>query len=353
MRTFSFQNFHEFTPQNNFEVKVYDFCEKWRSNSQSFTFFTSGSTGEPKKIILAREQLENSAKQTISWLKLKENQVALLCISPEFIGGAMVLVRAMMAQMDLLLIEPQQDVTAELISCRQSIHLASFVPNQWKILLNSKIDLNSIFKNAVGVLIGGADLDLVTKNITHNCCQFPVYLTYGMTETVSHIAFQSIGIHPTNFLETLPFVKIRQTLDGKLCIASPSTWQKWIETEDLVEIIESNKFLIKGRANRIINSAGLKINPKALEEKLDVFFELHELQVNFFVAGVADDFFGEVVSIFVEGSQTFELNKLNDFLIQFFEKNKLPKRLYQLETFEKTPSGKIDQQKTIGKALTI
>lgn len=347
MRTISFQNFNNFLPQSSFEEKVQLFCSKWFSNATHFTFFTSGSTGIPKEIILSRKQLENSALQTINWLDLKPNQNALLCLPPDYIAGAMVLVRAMMAKMNLLLIEPSQDISKELGAIRVPIHLSSFVPNQWQLLLSASLSLNELFKESRGVLIGGSDVSLQIKKKTNQLCDFKVFLTYGMTETVSHVAFQSIGKEPTDYLKVLPSVSISQLAMGNLAISAPSTLFETVETQDLVEMIDQQSFRVVGRLNRMINSAGLKINPKEIEDKLVELFQKHHLVNDFFVAGFPDEFFGEVVSIFVEGKFFLSLNDINNYLIQFIEKNKLPKKLIAVDQFSRTSSQKIDYLKTI------
>lgn len=350
MRTISFENLDKFIPQSPFEEKVAVFSKNWFSLTQTFSFNTSGSTGVPKSIELSRKQMEASANQTIEWLGLKQGQRALLCLSPDYIAGAMVLVRAFLAKMDVVLLEPAQDLVNHFIANNTSIHLASFVPNQWKLLLESPIDLNSSFQNASGVLIGGADLDLKSKWLTQEKCQFPVFLTYGMTETVSHIAFQALAPIPTDYLQTLPEVKI-EALDGCLSISSPSTLFEKVQTQDLVEILDQTRFRIMGRANRIINAAGFKINPTEIEALIAHYLMENQLNFPFFVAGVADSFYGEKVALFVETTQFIELNAINKYLLQLIDKKKLPKQLFVLPSFVYTSTGKINPQQTIALAL--
>ncbi len=349
MRSISFQNLNNFIPQTVFEEKVLQFSQKWYNGTSDFRFFTSGSTGQPKEIILSREQLEISANQTINWLKLKVNDTVLINLPPDYIAGAMLLVRAFVAKMNIVLIEPAQDLSKSIQQIDQSIHLVSFVPNQWKIILKDLDDfsLNKIFQNAKGVLIGGANLDSYTKSLTNKRCHFPVFLTYGMTETVSHIAYQVISQEPTEYLQTLPGVEISKSTKGNLNISAPNTLYQSIETQDLVEIISPQTFKIVGRSNRIINSSGLKINPVEIEQILLAFFTSNHIFNDFFVAGIPDDFFGELVCIFVEGKIAFDLNQINSFLEKQIPKNKLPKRLVIVGHFNKTSSGKIDQIKTI------
>ncbi len=350
MRTISFENLDKFTPQSPFEEKVAIFCKNWFAQTQTFTFNTSGSTGVPKPIELSRKQLENAANQTIEWLNLKPNQLAFLCLSPDYIAGAMVLVRACMAQMDLVLVEPAQNLQSFFETNTADIHLASFVPNQWKCLLESSIDLNASFKNARGVLVGGADLDLKSRKRTLEKCQFPVYLTYGMTETVSHVAFQSLAPKASDFLETLPKVKI-EVNEGCLCVSAPSTLFEKVQTQDLVEYIDEKHFRLLGRANRIINAAGYKINPTEVEAQVAKYLFEKELNVSFFVASIPDSFYGEAVGLFIETEELIQLDDVNKYLIQFIDKKKLPKQLFVLPSFIYTQTGKINSIETLALAL--
>ena len=88
------------------ELLIIDFCRKWLSGEQNFTLQTSGSTGTPKQITLTRKQMEASAKATISYLPLNKTQRVLICISPEYIGGIMMLVRCLVADMLMIVVTP-------------------------------------------------------------------------------------------------------------------------------------------------------------------------------------------------------------------------------------------------------
>ena len=171
--------------ETEFEQQVFAFCQAWRTGQTEFTFHTSGSTGEPKPIVISRERLYVSAKMTGDWLKLEKGDAALLSLSPLYIAGAMVLIRALVHDLSLILVEPCQNPLSQIPPT--DIHLASFVPTQWATMLDSGIQFSDYFKQAKGVLLGGAPLpDSLRKDYG-----FPVYETYGMTETVSHIAYRT------------------------------------------------------------------------------------------------------------------------------------------------------------------
>ena len=315
--------------ESEFEQLVFDFCQLWKSGGQEFLFHSSGSTGEPKPIYLSREQLYFSATMTGDWLHLEKGDVALLSLSPSYIAGAMVLVRALVHDLSLILVEPCQNPLLQIPST--PIHLASFVPTQWSTLLDSGIDLNSYFKEAKGILLGGAAIsDLLRKDYG-----FPVYETYGMTETVSHIAFRTW--EQTEF-QILHGVQIAQNEENCLLICAPMTENKWIETRDVVELTSPGKFKLFGRLDRVINTGGIKVQPEKIEQAYRSICNLP-----LFVAGIPDEFWVQKVVLFVESEEMPVLPSLDHLLVS----HEVPKEIVCLPSFIKTASDKIDALKTV------
>ena len=317
--------------ESEFEQQVFEFCQLWRSGAKSFLFHSSGSTGDPKPIHLSREQLYSSAKMTGEWLNLQKGDVALLSLSPSYIAGAMVLVRALVHDLTVLLVEPCQNPLLQIPPI--SIHLASFVPTQWSTILDSDVDLNVYFKAAKGVLLGGATVpDSLRRDFG-----FPVYETYGMTETVSHIAFRTWN-QPE--FQILPGVQIAQNEENCLLICAPMTENRWIETRDVVEIIEPGRFKLTGRLDRIINSGGVKIQPEKIEEVYQSIIE-----APLFAAGIPDEFWGQKVVLFIEASQMplYDEKSVQERLNSY----EVPKQVVCLPSFIKTPTAKIDTLKTV------
>ena len=331
-----------FIPNTRFEQEVFDFCFEWNQGKAEFLFHTSGSTGIPKQIQISRQQLIYSAEMTGLWLDLKPNDVALLSLPVHYIAGAMVLVRALVLNLKVLLVEPVQNPLVNLPHLK--IHVASFVPTQWKTILSSNSPFSDLFSEAKGILIGGSS---VTKSLEQLSLQtkLPVFHTYGMTETVSHIAFRTFE---NDYFEVFPEVEIKVNSTDCLCIKSPVTMNKWLETHDLTLLSSKSHFKIIGRKDRIINSGGRKIIPEKIEELCIQFFSSLGIEIALFMVGLPDDFWGEKTCLLIE-SESIQNHEFS--LIQFLKMNledwEIPKEFIYLKSFKKTPSGKIDRLKTV------
>ncbi len=315
--------------ETDFERQVFAFCQAWRDGSKEFTFHTSGSTGVPKPIVISRKRLYLSAKMTGDWLKLEKGDVALLSLPPTYIAGAMVLVRALVHDLALVLVEPCQNPLNQIPP--QDIHLASFVPTQWATMIESGVLLTDYFQRAKGILLGGASVsDSLRKDYG-----FPVYETYGMTETVSHIAFRTWN---QSYFQTLPGVQISQNDEDCLLICAPVTDNKWIDTRDVVEWVAADQFVLKGRLDRVINSGGIKLQPEKIEQ---VYRSLTPLPL--FAAGIPDPFWGNKLVLFVESSLPLSFSVESGLL----SSAEIPKEIICLPSFNKTVSAKIDTAKTV------
>ena len=315
--------------ETDFERQVFAFCQAWRDGQTEFTFHTSGSTGVPKSIVISRERLYLSAKMTGDWLKLEKGDVALLSLPPTYIAGAMVLVRVLVHDLALILVAPCQNPLSQIPPT--PIHLASFVPTQWATMLSSGIELKAYFQDAKGVLLGGASVpESLRKEVG-----FPVYETYGMTETVSHIAYRTWNQY---YFQPLPGVQIAQNDEDCLLICAPVTENKWIETRDVVDILESGGFTLKGRLDRVINSGGIKLQPEKIEA---VYRSLTSLPL--FVVGIPDAFWGQKLVLFVESSAPVSFDEPKELLATF----EIPKEIICLPSFINTTSAKIDTAKTV------
>jgi len=332
-------------PINSFQKEVFDFCQQWKLGKNEFLFHTSGSTGKPKPIYLSRLIMIESAKMTKNWLNLQEGDHVLLCLPIEYIAGAMMLVRALVLKLNIVIIEPSQNPLEE-ITNPVSIHLASFVTTQWSTILQSNRNLFSIFSEVKGILIGGSELtpllELQTRDI-----HLPIFQTYGMTETCSHIAFRPINTE-ANYYQCFPQVKIKINHESCLCIHSPSTLNQWIETNDVAELVSDKQFRIVGRKDFIINSGGRKINPERIEKFCLAFFTLNSCLFKIFASGLEDDFYGQKLVLFIESKEELFLKlQLVDYLKLNLESWEVPKQIIVLPKFLYTKSGKIDRPNTL------
>lgn len=320
------------------------FCKDWLNGKQHFVFHTSGSTGEPKTIELNRMQLEASAMATIQALQLTSNEKIFICVNTQLIAGTMMLVRGMLLNCELFLIEPSSDPFIFLDSFHQ-MTFASFVPMQLHGILNRQEfgKLNQ-FKN---ILVGGAALNLeLEKKLSQATCA--VFHTYGMTETVSHIALKRIGVD--QYFSLLPHIEIKKDDRGCLCIKGAVTNNLWLITNDLVDLNDATHFSILGRVDEVINSGGVKIMPQKVEQALhQVLSDLNLPCKDLFVTSKKDNQLGEkLIAVFCCQSFSKEIEmKVKSELQKVLTKYEVPKEFLYVSSFEKTPSGKIDKLKTL------
>jgi O-succinylbenzoic acid--CoA ligase len=327
-------------PASEFESQVFAFCRLWKSGQSHFEFMTSGSTGTPKPILMRREAMIASAHLTGNWLHLAPNDVALLCLPIHYIAGAMVLVRALVLDLRVCIVDPNVNPLQGLEPI--SIQLASFVPNQWYTLLKSDVDFAAYFAHVKGVLLGGASLSpwIIQASQTMS---FPIFLTYGMTETVSHVAYQTISPVFKEHFTLFPEVDFQISETGCGRFKGQMTDNEWVQTNDLVEQIGTHEFRLLGRIDRVINSAGRKIHAERVEESLVTFFP----ERSFFVGAVPDDSFGQKAILFIEGLEEISENILNPDFLPALAAWEIPKSVVYLPKFETTPSGKMDRLKSV------
>ncbi|MFY0605419.1 MAG: AMP-binding protein [Cyclobacteriaceae bacterium] len=324
--------------QNNlsdFESEAIKFLQQWSSEQKVFIQTTSGSTGKPKKIQLTRDQLNYSAATTLEAIDL-DNQLktSLLCINPNFIGGKMVMVRAVSKGMDLTIVEPSELV--ESVKNIESIDLVSLVPLQVEKLLAVDQALLTKFKT---ILIGGAPMSntLIKKLVAIPDVRFRQ--TYGMSETASNVALKDLKSENKSF-EIIGDASIAQDSRGCLKIKGSVTKDEWIQTNDLVQIIDNQHFEWKGRADFIINTGGVKVSPEKVEEALE-----SQIEVPFFVGGLPDKLLGTKVVLILE-SYNDKLPALDFSMLPVYDR---PKEILKLNSFEYTSSGKIDRNLTLKK----
>lgn len=329
-------NESERTHQSSFQL-----IQDWLTYKQTFLFTTSGSTGAPKPIELNRAQLEASAKSTIQALTLTAADHFLVCMNTSFIGGAMLIIRALLVDAPITLKEPSSN-PLKLIPDNHSYTFASFAPLQlFPIIQNvySEKERLSRFKQ---ILVGGG---ILGSQIEKELAAMPVkvFHTYGMTETVSHIALREIGKQET--YTTIGSVQLKTDNRGCLSICCAATNNKWVQTNDVVELLDSCSFIFLGRADDVINSGGIKIWPNKIEQIIRE--QLTTFATNVFVYGIPDAKLGQkliaVIETSYESSLLPELLKSEPNLTKY----EVPKQYFTLPSFEYTPTGKINKAETL------
>ena len=333
-------NYSEFPfPSSEYDQKVFDFCEKWLSGQQEFILKTSGSTGEPKPILLTRFQLEASAKLTGKIFNLNPKDKALVCLNVEYIAGIMMLVRGLVLGLELTIIEPSSNPLKNLED--QNFDFAAFVPLQLQKILENENQVK-VLNKMKAVIVGGAAVNEVLEQEIQSL-EVPVYSTYGMTETVSHIAIRRLnGVSRSDNFTVLAGVKIGIDARNCLNIKADATNNELVQTNDIVEIINENEFKLVGRFDNIINSGGVKIQL----EKVEKIFEEYITDKRFFAFGMDDENLGQKLILVVETDYLADENilfKVKENLLKY----EIPKQIFTINNFLETPTGKIDKKATI------
>lgn len=318
---------------------VFQFLTQWFDHNGWIELKTSGSTGMPKLIKLHKTNMVHSAMATGSYFNLFEKTTALLCMSPNYIAGKMMLVRALTLGWELDIVEPAQN---PLNNLNTIYDFSAMVPMQ---LHNSLEDIHKIRL----LIVGGG---VVSKELQHKIqsVKTEIFATYGMTETMSHIAVKRLNHlggskrESTASYEALPHVLFSHDDRNCLVINAPKVIEKSIVTNDLVELTSNTTFKWLGRFDNIINSGGIKLSPEQIEDKLGSI-----LKQRFLVFGLPDSILGEKLALLIEDSDMLnpsvifeEIKKTN-----FLSKYEIPKELYTLKKFIETPTGKINRSETL------
>lgn len=306
---------------NHFETNTLEFIRKWISKSTSFTFTTSGSTGNPKPITITRNQILESIKQTNKALNLSECKTALICLDTSKIGGAMMLARSMELRLEMTIVSPSSNPLKDI---KTSFDFCAMVPLQ--VEASSISELNQIKK----LIIGGApiknELELKLKKIDTQS-----FHTYGMTETISHVALKEIAPNNSKFYTFLPSIEYRINNKKCLCIKGKITNNNWIETNDQVQLHE-NTFKWLGRFDNTINSGGYKINLDLLTSKI----QETNPKLDFILSSKNDSTLGDAL-VLISTSE----HEINFVGLEFYE---IPKEFLLIDNWPLLPSGKIDKK---------
>ena len=289
-----------------------DFLSEWNNDSDRVLVHTSGSTGKPKPMMVEKKRMLNSARITCDFLGLKPGDSALLCMSLDYIAGKMVVVRSIERHLHLISVSPSghplKDVNKE-------ITFAAMVPMQVYNTLQVPEERERL-THIRHLIIGGGAIDAsLEKELQALPGNIAIWSTYGMTETLSHIALRRInGAEASEWYQPFDSVKISQTDEGCLVIDAPLVCAETLVTNDIVEIepyiynkvenheevekhnkVEKLRFRIKGRKDNVICSGGIKIQI----EEVEALLKPH-LEKPFMIAKKKDEKFGEIAVLLTE-----------------------------------------------------
>ncbi len=316
------------TEQPETKQIVLDFIEEWNSPTDHILVKTSGSTGQPKEILMLKQHMIASAKATGQFLGLEKGNTALLCLSMNTIGGRMMVVRSLILELELIV----SDVSSTPLSyVDEEIDFVAMVPMQVQTSMNQEPSKVSTIKK---LIIGGGPASPSLINELQNITT-QVYHTFGMTETISHIAMRRLNHPLEDDFKCLPNVQVESN-EGTLVITAPNIGVSNLQTNDEVEMTSSTSFRWLGRTDFVINSGGIKLHPEEIESKLSDL-----IKGAYFVCGEKDELLGEKLILFIESSEKMELSK--NELRSVLSKHSVPKEIRYVHQFDYTHSGKINR----------
>lgn len=323
------------TPKERaFEAEYRTFAEEWLNVSPTVSVHTSGSTGAPKPILVEKERMRASARMTLRYLRIPSGATALLCMPLRYIAGKMMVVRAFEGQLRLLRQTPSSTPDLTLYP---PVYFLAVTPMQALNLLRDEKQ-RPLLLQVPRIIIGGGSISPELGEALQNC-QGEVYSTYGMTETLSHIAMRRLnGPKQSEWYTLLEDVSISQSAEGCLVIHAPALCSEAITTHDVCELDSHGGFRILGRTDNIISSGGIKLSLEALEARLSA------LAVPFMLTYVDDPLLGQALTLLYSLDST-EADCLSEDefklqLGQMLEKYERPRHVLRVEALPITETGK-------------
>lgn len=335
-----------------------EFLAEWHSTEPTVLVHTSGSTGEPKPLLVEKRRMEASACATIKALGLKPGSTALLCMPLKYIAGKMMVVRSVVGGLRLVSVEPSGHPLA---AVDEAIDFAAMVPLQVYNSMENPQEMERL-KAIDNIIIGGGSID---EEMERRLRDFPnaIWSTYGMTETLSHIALRRInGGEASEWYTPLENVNVSLSDEGCLVIDAPEVCADTLYTHDCAEInADGRRFRILGRIDNVIDSGGIKLHIEDIERKLRPYLP------SFMITKVPHKKFGEAVVLMIErkgisenpysdfgkspsdfkisprdfGKSPSDFEKsLRDILEQHLEKYELPKYIVGVDELPLTETGK-------------
>lgn len=264
------------------------FVDEWNAPQATVLVHTSGSTGKPKPMLAEKQRMINSATITCRFLGLLPGSTALLCMPLDYIAGKMVVVRSMACQLKLWVEKPSGHPLKDLPLAPD---FAAMIPLQ---VYNSLQDTaeRALLRQIKHLIIGGGAID---EALERQLADFPnaVWSTYGMTETLSHIALRRLsGDERSQWYRPFDTVNVSLNADGCLCIDAPLVHNGTLQTHDIAKINTKGEFCILGRMDNIIDTGGIKVQTEQVEKLLH-----QHLQGDFIITHVPHVKFGEAITL--------------------------------------------------------
>lgn len=320
--------------------QVWEFIAEFYDDKPFVVAHTSGSTGAPKPIKLPKHDMVASAQFTNEFFGLTAESTLYLGLSPQYIAGKMMLVRTLLLGASIIVETPSNRPLADCDGAR--ISLAAFVPSQIPYLVTQPDRLALVDAMIVG---GGKLVSRWQKALVELGAK--AYLTYGMTETCSHVALAPVAEAPEPYT-ALGEVQFSTDSNGCLIIDVPHFENRHFATRDVVELIDSRHFYWKGRFDNVIVTGGVKVHPEEVEAKIAPLMG----DKRFYITSAPSDKWGDEVVLVVEDGSSPSVKPvlrplpadLEQRLKQVLPRYSVPKHYVLLGEFSLTSSGKVKRQ---------
>jgi len=332
-----------------YAVQALQFSQDWLSGQNTFTLHTSGSTGQPKPIEVQRVAMQASALATGQALGLKAGMQSLIALNTAYVAGIMMLVRGWVLGLQSTLLPPAGN-PFDGLAPNAHFDFTALVPLQAQKVMQQAPER---FRGFKAIILGGAPVPWALEALLKNM-EAPVYATFGMTETLSHIALRRLnGPAASAYFKALPGVELAQDARGCLRLRAAVTLQQWIQTNDLVTLRGADAFEWLGRADFTLNSGGVKVQTEKVERAVEQ--ALHQIRANhrLFIFGAPHPELGQAVSLVLENCPDPEglLTAIKPLLLKVLGPYEVPRKAYGLPAFVETPTGKIKKAESWQKVV--
>lgn len=315
-----------------FRRELQAYRHEWRSSGPTMTVHTSGTTGEPRLLVVQKSRMEASARRTCSALSLQPGDSALLCMPLRYIAAQMMVIRAEIWPLRLTAVHPSShplehiDFTPDFIA---------MTPMQAYTTLQTPSERDRLMSIRV-VLLGGGEISDELEMLLRNH-PGQVWSSYGMTETLSHIALRRIN-GPEASPSYIPLRDVGVNVDsvtGTLIVHDPVTNDSPLHTHDIARIHDDGTFTIEGRTDNIICSGGIKISLESLERIL-----LPHLSIPFLLTGTPDPKLGQALTFVFEGTKE-QIPDIRIQLRRWLTGPHFPRIFRAIDTLPRTETGKL------------
>lgn len=327
------------TDAADFRRELEAWRSEWFSPSTTVTLQTSGSTGKPKPVSVEKAAMKASAERTCRFFNLREGDATLLCMPLKYVAGRMVCVRAWTHGLRLVCVPPTLHPFAELTAPPA---MAAITPAQAFESLRESREAELMRRTRV-VLIGGGEIRPELARMLSDADN--AWSSYGMTETLSHIALRRLS--PTSDEAYTPLEGVRVDLDARGClvVSDALTGVGCLATNDCATILPDGRFRITGRIDNVVCSGGLKWHLEELEARLA------SLNIPLMLTAVPDARLGQaLVLLHLQGVPTDELRTAVGNLLP---RHARPRHYIALNTLPLTPTGKPARHEAMRLARTL